>query len=449
MSSDVAISVRDLAKQYRIGAIAGARFSYKTIRETMLEGIRNIGVPGLRRRRGGGEERTIWALKGISFDVREGERVGIVGRNGAGKTTTLKLLARITEPTRGEAFVYGRLGALLEIETGFHPELTGRENIFLKAAVLGMKRSEIKRRFDEIVAFAEVERFLDTPVKRYSTGMYTRLAFSVTAHLDPDILVVDEVLAVGDARFQRKCIGKMEEVGGTGRTVLFVSHNMPLVARLCPRVILLDSGELIADGPAGEVIRTYLEAGYGSAAEREWESPDTAPGDDAVRLKSVRVLSSGKKVADEFVEIVDPVEIQVEYWNLTTTRRPSVNIHLYNEEGIVVFVSNDFNNREWHATPRSPGIVRSTCKIPGNFLAEGRFFALVAVSSYDPVTVHAEVRDAVSFQVADHTTGEGVRGEYTGHWPGVVRPMLDWDVEFEPVAQLEGLARRSAPADLR
>ena len=227
----------------------------------------------------------------MSFDVRPGEVVGLIGRNGAGKSTLLKVLSRITDPTRGGVDLCGRVGSLLEVGTGFHPELTGRENIYLSGAILGMKRAEIRRKFDEIVAFAEVERFVDTPVKHYSSGMYLRLAFAVAAHLEPEILLVDEVLAVGDARFQRKCLDKMQDVGQRGRTVLFVSHSMPAITRLCGRAILLEDGTVVADGVSHDVVARYLNSGLGTSATREWLDPRKAPGTDVVRLCAVRVIS--------------------------------------------------------------------------------------------------------------------------------------------------------------
>jgi lipopolysaccharide transport system ATP-binding protein len=256
--SDIAITVDNVGKMYRLGARQEAS---KTFREAMIDLVQ---APFHRLRRLGHEfppEETFWALQGVSFEVRWGEVVGIIGRNGAGKSTLLKILSHITEPTEGQARLGGRVGSLLEVGTGFHPELTGRENIFLNGAILGMSRAEIHRKFDEIVAFAEVEKFLDTPVKRYSSGMHVRLAFAVAAHLEPEILVVDEVLAVGDVAFQKKCLGKMEDVAAGGRTVLFVSHNMPAVKALCERGILLQAGRVTCEGNVHQVVETYLVAG--------------------------------------------------------------------------------------------------------------------------------------------------------------------------------------------
>ena len=271
--TDVAIRVQGLSKQFRIPATQEA---YHTLRDVVTQRLKSLVW---RDHRDASEtSEMVWALKNLSFEVKPGEVVGIIGRNGAGKSTLLKILSRITEPTSGFAEISGPVGSLLEVGTGFHPELTGRENIFLNAAILGMKKVEIGRKFDEIVEFAEVSKFIDTPVKHYSSGMYLRLAFAVAAHLEPEVLIVDEVLAVGDARFQKKCLNKMQDVGKQGRTVLFVSHNMQAIARLCPRTILLDDGGIIEDGPSHKVVRAYLNSGPSTIASREWSDAAKAPG---------------------------------------------------------------------------------------------------------------------------------------------------------------------------
>src|SRR5436305_3134175 len=299
--SDLAIDVVGLSKQYRLGQMHNA---IDTLRDHLMHGLRMLRTGRIPREH-------IWALDDVSFQVHEGEVLGIIGRNGAGKTTLLRLLSRITEPTKGHADVTGRVGSLLEVGTGFHVELTGRENIFLNGAILGMRRSEIVRKFDEIVEFSGVEQFLDTPVKRYSSGMFVRLAFSVAAHLEPEILIVDEVLAVGDAEFQKRCLGKMESYGQSGRTVLFVSHSMPTIARLCPRLLLLDGGRLVEDGSANHVIGRYLHGDVGSAARQVWRDPASAPGDDWARLRAARVVDTGGATAD-VVDVSEPVGIEIE-----------------------------------------------------------------------------------------------------------------------------------------
>jgi len=285
--TDIAVRVESLSKQYRIGA---RQAGYRTIRETMtdlatapLRRLRRLGQPSP-------ENETIWALKDVSFDVKKGEVVGIIGRNGAGKTTLLKILCRITEPTEGHAEIQGRVGSLLEVGTGFHPELTGRENIYLNGAILGMKRGEIDARFDQIVAFSEIEKFLDTPVKRYSSGMYVRLAFAVAAHLEPEILLVDEVLAVGDASFQKKCLGKMGDVAREGRTVLFVSHNLGAVEALCSTCMVLTEGHAEEFQSAREAIRTYL-GGRASDGVAQLRTGDFAgPLKNVIEFYSVEVM---------------------------------------------------------------------------------------------------------------------------------------------------------------
>lgn len=275
--SNIAIRVEHLSKQYQIGSLNGdRRFGYKSLRDTLADAFTSPFRRARALLRGqayGASEmnETIWALKDVSFEVKRGEVVGIIGRNGAGKSTLLKILSRITEPTGGEVAIYGRIGSLLEVGTGFHPELTGRENIYLNGAILGMRRAEIKRQFDEIVAFAEVEKFIDTPVKHYSSGMYLRLAFAVAAHLEPEILLVDEVLAVGDAQFQKKCLGKMGDVAEQGRTVLFVSHNMAAIRTLCQRGILLNAGQVAHDGDISLSLLKYMDhaaSGSGSILDR-------------------------------------------------------------------------------------------------------------------------------------------------------------------------------------
>ncbi len=312
--ADLAVRVEGLYKQYRVGRQPQR---YATLRDTITNAFRSPirkihGLFSGQSVDGSAGDDEFWAVKNVSFDIRRGEVVGIIGRNGAGKSTLLKILSRITEPTLGQVALYGRVGSLLEVGTGFHPELTGRENIQLNAAILGMKREELADKFDEIVAFAEVEKFIDTPVKHYSSGMYLRLAFAVAAHLEPEILIVDEVLAVGDAAFQKKCLGKMEGVAKEGRTVLFVSHNMQAVTRLCERVILLDGGAVVGDGPAGQMVTRYLSSNEGSTKLREWDDPVRAPGSGVVRLCAVRARTEDGDTTD-LVDIRKPLGVEIEY----------------------------------------------------------------------------------------------------------------------------------------
>ncbi len=418
------IKAQNVSKQYRLGA---SQTSYGTLRDALASTVRaSFG----RKKQDPEKEETIWALRDVSFEIDPGEVVGIIGRNGAGKSTLLKILSRITEPTTGRVELYGRVGSLLEVGTGFHPELTGRENIFLNGVIMGMKREEIERKFDEIVAFAEVSKFLDTPVKRYSSGMYIRLAFAVAAHLEPEILIVDEVLAVGDTSFQRKCLDKMNEVSRHGRTVLFVSHNMPAVTRLCDRTILLDEGTILKDGPSHQVVSAYLKSGLGTTAMREWSDKTRAPGNDVVRLIAVRIRTEDNETRDA-ADIRKPVGIEMEYEVLRTGHVLIPNYHFFNEEGVNVFVASD-HDPLWRRRARQIGRYLSTAWIPGNFLSEGTVIVGVAISTFDPVVVHFYERDAVAFQVVDSLDCDSARGDYGGPMPGVVRPLLKWETQFVP-----------------
>ncbi len=372
---------------------------------------------------------SFWALKDVSFDVAAGEVVGIVGRNGAGKSTLLKVLSRITPPTSGAIELRGRVASLLEVGTGFHPELSGRENIYLNGAILGMRRSEIARQFDAIVEFAEIEKFLDPPVKRYSSGMYMRLAFAVAAHLEPEILIVDEVLAVGDASFQKKCLGKMGDVAKEGRTVLFVSHNMAAVTRLCQRAVLLDAGSVMTDGPASKVISSYLRSGLGTTAARNWDELETAPGNAVARLRAVRVRSGADGGISESVDIRRPVTVEMEFDVLEPGRILVPNLHFFNGEGVLAFVAID-QDPQWRQRPRAVGRYLSAVRIPGNFLAEGTMVVTVALSTFNPVEVYISEVEAVAFEVVDSLRGDSARGDYAGTLPGVVRPMLDWTTSY-------------------
>lgn len=413
--SDIAIRVENLGKRYRLGA----RERYKALRDVLANPFRRTPPA-----------ETIWALRNVSFEIKAGEVVGIIGRNGAGKSTLLKILAQITEPTEGWAEIRGRVGSLLEVGTGFHPELTGRENIYLNGAILGMRKTEIDRKFDEIVAFAEVEKFIDTPVKHYSSGMQMRLAFAVAAHLEPEILLVDEVLAVGDASFQKKCLSKMHNVSQQGRTVLFVSHNMPAVTRLCPRTVLLDGGKLMTDGSSPSVISRYLMTSSGTRAAREWPVIEQAPGNSVVRLRAVRIRRGSGEVCDSH-DIRHPVLMEMEYDVLVEGMVLVPNFHVFNESGDCVFVAHDLDPA-WRRRPRPCGRYISTATIPGNFLAEGTHIIGAAISTHDPVHIHVYERDAVAFQIVDSLEGNSARGDYAGPMGGIVRPALEWKTVFHP-----------------
>lgn len=438
--SETAIRIEGLSKQFRIGR---TQAPYQTIREVLTDSVVAPFRRAARLLRGeayGAAEldESIWALDGVSLEIKTGEVVGIIGRNGAGKSTLLKILSRITEPTRGRVEIHGRVGSLLEVGTGFHPELTGRENIFLNGAILGMGRVEISRKFDEIVEFAEISRFIDTPVKHYSSGMYLRLAFAVAAHLEPEILIVDEVLAVGDARFQKKCLSKMEAVGRTGRTVLFVSHNMPAITRLCTRGILLQEGRVVMDGPAHQVVGSYLAGGSGTTAVQEWSDPADAPGGEIARLCAVRIRNREGRVI-EVADVREPVGIEMEFEVLKGGHVLLPHFDVKNEEGLLLFVTLD-QDPAWRRKPRPPGRYVSTAWIPANFLREGTLFVhafLITMDSINNQTPEYQfkVYNAVSVSLVDPVEGDSARGDFTGPLSGAVRPLLNWTTAYTPANQ--------------
>ncbi len=371
----------------------------------------------------------LWAVKNVSFDVESGQAVGIIGRNGAGKSTLLKILCRITTPTRGCATIRGRISSLLEVGTGFHQELTGRENVYLNGTILGMKKVEVDKKFDEIVAFSGIEKFIDTPVKRYSSGMKVRLAFSVAAHLEPDILIVDEVLAVGDADFQKKCLKKMEDVGGKGRTVLFVSHDMSAITRLCNRVILLEEGRIAKDGSPEQVISHYLTSGYGTMASRVWLDPQKAPGSNIARLRAVRIRSDNGQIVDS-LDIRHPFSVEMEYEVLEGGMVLMPIFAFTNEDGYRIFTSVDLD-AAWRGVPRPAGCFVSTAHIPGNLLAEGMIFVTCTLLTTNPDRVQFMERSAVAFQIIDSMEGDSARGDYAKNFPGIIRPMLKWTTQYQ------------------
>jgi lipopolysaccharide transport system ATP-binding protein len=426
--SDIAIRVEGLSKQYRLGS----HERYKTLRDTWTDAMTAPfrAVANWRSRLDSPPSNDfIWALKDISLEIKHGEAVGIIGRNGAGKSTLLKILSRITEPTEGYAEIHGRIGSLLEVGTGFHPELTGRENIYLNGAILGMKRAEIDCKFDEIVAFAEIEKFLDTSVKHYSSGMHVRLAFAVAAHLEPEILLVDEVLSVGDAVFQKKCLGKMEDVASEGRTVLFVSHNLGALANLCPRAVLLVQGKKWRDGASDSVISEYVAMSSPYHGEIVWDAPATAPGNEKMRLHAVRIVSGGQTTAE--VDIQQDVHIEVEFWNYKPGAMINTSIHLLDKMGTPVLASSNARSANliedpWFGKPYSAGLYRAVCTLPGNFLNEG-LYGVNAIVLTDITNIEISAREVLSFTV--HDTG-AMRKEYQGIWIGVVRPKLAWQTEY-------------------
>jgi lipopolysaccharide transport system ATP-binding protein len=417
----IAIDAQGVSKKYRIGEMQAA---YGTLRESLSHaGKRMIG-----REHHTARKQEIWALRDISFQVPEGQVLGVIGRNGAGKSTLLKVLTRITTPTSGRVEIRGRVGSLLEVGTGFHAELTGRENIYLNGAILGMKRREIDQRFDAMVEFSGVEKFIDTPVKRYSSGMYVRLAFSVAAHLEPEIMLVDEVLSVGDAEFQRRCLGRMEELGSAGRTVLFVSHQLSAIAQLCDRALQINGGKIVQDGPPADVIAQYLHQTHSAGVERTWPSEEAAPGNDLAKIMSVRVLPH-EGMPPGIMDVRHPIGIEIVFRVLKWGKPVFPKIKVLDRESTIAFNAMDIDER-WRANS-PPGEYVATAWIPGNLLNEGAVSAEVAICSIDfpKLEHHAAVYEAVSFEVLDPGEGDTARGVFGGQWRGVVRPLLEWTVE--------------------
>lgn len=410
------ISVENLSKKYIIGH--QKQEGYTSLRDVLTNGAKRF-TDKLRHPFTAPENdpthEEFWALKDVSFDIQQGDRVGIIGRNGAGKSTLLKILSRITEPTSGKVSIRGRVASLLEVGTGFHPELSGRENIFLNGAILGMSKAEIKKKFDEIVAFAEVEKFLDTPVKRYSSGMYVRLAFAVAAHLEPEILIVDEVLAVGDAQFQKKCMGKMESAGREGRTVLFVSHNMVALKSLCEKAIWLNAGSVVENGRAEDVVSNYLQIGVPVNMHQVWSDPESAPGNKSVRLHSVKISYEGE-AAGENLTVASPVEMEFEFWNFEQNALLNFSVVLYDNQEVCIF------NTGSSAKVYPKGLVKGTCHIPGNFLNDGVYRVRLLIVR-DKSAALIDLDNVAIFEMHDIER----EGAWYGKWIGAVRPTLKWE----------------------
>jgi lipopolysaccharide transport system ATP-binding protein len=416
--NQIVIEVRGLGKRYRVGE----REPYLALRDLLARAIR---APFRFAKRPPPDY--LWALRDVDLEIRQGEMVGLIGRNGAGKSTLLKILARITRPTSGWAEVRGRVGSLLEVGTGFHSELTGRENVYLSGAILGMPKAEIERKFDEIVAFSEVERFLDTPLKHYSSGMQMRLAFAVAAHLEPEILLVDEVLAVGDAAFQKKCLGKMTDVARHGRTIIFVSHNMTALQTLCDRAIWIDKGSLLQDGPASAVISAYLAQFARPSGQSFWPDLKVAPGNDTVRIRKATVRladdRTGLKKDAEPITVRTPFVLEFEYWVLR-------------EDGSRAF--NTFPQCEPKLLP--VGLFRTCCHIPGDLLNDGNYRVQLVVVKDQSEEVF-DIEDVLVFEVHDARFADV---KWHGKIRGAVRPILDWTTEPVEESEPEPTPRVSA-----
>jgi lipopolysaccharide transport system ATP-binding protein len=426
--SNTVIKIENLTKEYRLGTISHGTL-YRDL-QSWVARVRGKEDPnslvtahqtGSNNRQFGGR---FLALDDVSFDVKEGTALGIIGRNGAGKSTLLKIISRVTAPTRGEVKIKGRVASLLEVGTGFHPELTGRENIYLNGTILGMNKKEIGDKFDEIVAFSGIEKFIDSPVKRYSSGMYVRLAFAVAAHLESEILVVDEVLAVGDIQFQKQCLGKMQDISHGGRAVLFVSHSLQTISSLCDRCLLLEKGKIKLLGSASEAVLEYLGGGGSSCAD--FTDSGRVIGDCDVQLLKGEVLSN-VKISSE-IDIRESLQIRMVFRVLRKSAiRFIPNFHFVVPGGSYAFVS----------VPQSvkslaPGDYEATCHVPGDFLNEGTYYVGLAISSYEPgLTIHFFEPSLLTFLIIDPMEGSVGRYGfgYANVMPGIVRPQLDWKVQ--------------------
>ncbi|MEW6533352.1 MAG: ABC transporter ATP-binding protein [Thermodesulfobacteriota bacterium] len=425
------ISLENVGKQYRLGVIGHGTLRHDL--QSWWARLRGREDPNVPIHDSGNDKQfsgdTMWALRNISLDLKQGEVLGIIGRNGAGKSTLLKIISRLTAPTTGQVKIRGRLACLLEVGTGFHPDLTGRENVFVNGTIMGMTSGEIRSKFDEIVAFSGLERFIDTPVKRYSSGMYVRLGFAVAAHLDPEILVVDEVLAVGDADFQRKCLSKMEKAGQEGRTIVFVSHNLAAVESLCTRAIWLEDGGLKGEGLPKRVAKSYLSEIARPVPSLEWSDPAKAPTSEIVRLRAVRVRAEDGNTCSSF-DIRQPIGLEIHFEVLQAGHILVPNYLVFNEAGLCLFPAGDLDPN-WRLRPRPVGRFVTTAWLPGNLLVEGRFFVTAAVTLLNATTALVVVRKALSFDVFDPGEGDSARGDCEiRDLPGVLRPILEWHNEY-------------------
>ena len=419
--SQYAITVEHLSKAFRIGLKDEKEDTFFSTLVSSLQAplrnyrkLRNLG----RISENGQAEDIFWALRDISFQVNHGDTLAVIGKNGAGKSTLLKILSQITEPTSGKITINGKVASLLEVGTGFNPELTGRENIYLNGTILGMRKKEIDSTFDEIVDFSGVEKFIDTPIKRYSSGMKVRLAFAVAAHLQPEILIIDEVLAVGDAEFQKKCLGKMDEVAKDGRTVLFVSHQMTAVQSLCKRAIMLKDGQIVKEGPTNSVVDFYLNNYTANVLEQTWDNLQEAPGNDQARLQHVSIAPEG---GGEVIDVTTPVLLKCRFKSEIDEGLVGISMHLFAATGECIF------NVGTGGTPAKKGFIEAECHIPGNFLNDGLYSINLMVVANNGRAV-LKLPEVLSFEVVDERTD----ANWFGKWPGAVRPKLDFPITIKP-----------------
>jgi lipopolysaccharide transport system ATP-binding protein len=421
------LKIENLSKQYRLGVVGTGTMGDDLKR--WWANVRGKEDPFLKigdvnDRATKGSSDYVWALKDINFEVQQGEVLGIIGKNGAGKSTLLKILSKITSPTTGSIKSKGRVASLLEVGTGFHGEMTGRENIFLNGAILGMTKKEITDKLDEIIAFSGCERYIDTPVKRYSSGMTVRLAFAVAAFLEPDILIIDEVLAVGDAEFQKKAIGKMQDISRQGgRTVLFVSHNMDAVMRLCTKVMLLKDGTILEYGSTAKIIDSYLKSEYGTTALKKWDGDLSV--NYVVKILEVRAHDTSFEVKENF-QITESVGISIVYEVIDGGRKIHAAFNFYNSSGVNIFDSHETNTVLYHEK-KNKGLYETTVWVPQNLFSEGVILIGVALVTHDPFVVHFHERDCIAFNMIDNQINSPTRGEYVGSLPGIIRPLMKWE----------------------
>ncbi|GAB3530101.1 ABC transporter ATP-binding protein [Pontibacter brevis] len=418
--ADTVIQVENLSKLYRLGTVGTGSFRQDLQRWWNMAILRKedpffqLGAEGASSE----SKDFLWALQDINFEVKRGEALGIIGSNGSGKSTLLKIISRIVRPTSGHVRGNGKVSSLLEVGTGFHQELSGRENIYLSGYILGMRKDEVKAKFDEIVAFSGIERFIDTPVKRYSSGMYVRLAFAVAAHLEPDILIVDEVLAVGDADFQKKCLGKMRDVSQTeGRTILFVSHSMQAVNNLCDKGLWLNKGKLKEYGEVTSVVNKYITGVQQYKLKQKWDKPEEAPGNDFIRIKSVELVPHLLDV-DAPLDIRTPLTVKFEFWNMTDDISLMAGLHLFTYGGECIF------DVPSPATVFEKGLVKGECTVPGNFLNDGSYYFSLVIAKDTSVPLFY-FEECLSFDMEDYR--ENI--QWFGKWWGAVRPKLPFRLE--------------------
>ena len=435
IGEDIILKAENISKQYRLGQVGTGTLSHDLNR--WWHQIRGKEDPYLKigdtnDRSTKGSSDYVWALQDINFEVKRGEVLGIIGKNGAGKSTLLKILSKVTAPTTGSIKSRGRIASLLEVGTGFNGEMTGRENIFLNGAILGMTKKEITSKLDEIIDFSGCERYIDTPVKRYSSGMTVRLAFAVAAFLEPEILVIDEVLAVGDAEFQKKAIGKMQDISkGQGRTVLFVSHDMNAIEKLTEKCIVLENGQILLHTTTQLAIQDYISKNVKVNSSNRWNSFIEAPGNEFARIKAVSITDLQDNLKYTF-ESSENIKINIEYYDFNMLYNNTAIIQIMNEKANLLFSSNEFNSSDWNLKKFRKKITITSCIIPADFLNEGKYSINIAIGNYNPNIIHVKLDEVLTFRVIDNSSYKnGVKGCFVGYWPGLIRPKLEWATKFD------------------